>query len=427
MGVIFLKEKPNAFISYSHKDMTFKNNLLKHLESINKLFNIDFWHDGKIDVGGNITDEVIQALDTSDIILLLISNEYISSNFCYNIEMERAFKRQKQNECIIVPILLKKTSINEAMPFYNLKTLPTDRKPITAFKPYNDGYVDVAEQLTELIRDFINSNLTVHKSSVNKSPTKIKSAESKLDNKLFINIAQNGKIAPYQLNQELLNVISKSQENIAELSSRFNEIVIKHSEKYKEKLHKSKTKKINQKQQRNMLQLFLFDLFIEIKIWLFVHGGVRIHARGLIENEYNCIFALTDDNIKSNTKLIDVDWTKKLKEMSLNSMIHISGVLGVPMVKSLNPKQHEKGNNDNIWTDYLTCSFKNIYHSPEPLVSFGISIHKSSKRRYKNLLISLAYLRIDKWIENTINQYIKICHEADNTYDLKEIINSFVA
>ena len=225
-------------------------------------------------------------------------------------------------------------------------------------------------------------------------------------------------------------MIAKSQVNIAELSNGFNEAVIKNSKKYKEKISKSKSKRINQKQQRKMLQLFLFDIFIEIKTWLFGHGGVRIHARGLIENEYNCIFALTDDNIKSNTKLIDIDWTKELKEMSLNSMIHTAGVLGVPMVKSLNPKQHEKGNNDNIWVDYLTCSFKNIYniyHSPEPLISFGISIHKSSKRRYKNLLIVLAYLRIDKWIENTINQYIKTCHEADSTYDIKEIINSFVA
>lgn len=412
-----------AFISYSHDDMRFKNSLLKHLESINKLFNIDFWHDGEINAGGHINDDVIYALNISDIIILLISENYISSNFCYNIEMERAFQRERNNECIIVPVLLKNTSLNEAMPFYNLKTLPTDRKPITSFRPYDKGYADVTEQLTKLIRTFLDNKTSLNQKGKKNNTPKIASAEFKTDNKLFINIAQNGTISPFPLNQDLLSLITKSNENMSELSSKFNELVIKHSGKYTEKIKKSKSKKVQQKQQKAMLKLFLFDLFIEIKTWFFHYGGVRIHARGLIDNKYNCIVALTEDNTKS----IEIDWTKELKEMSLNSMIHTSGVLGVPMVKSLNPKQHEKGNNDTIWVDYLTCSFKNIYHLPEPLVSLGISIHKSSKRHYKNLLIALAYLRIDKWIENTINQYIKICHEADNTYDLKEIINSFVA
>lgn len=45
--------------------------------------------------------------------------------------MEKAFEREKNDKCIIVPILLKKTSLNNSMPFYNLKTLPTDRKAIS--------------------------------------------------------------------------------------------------------------------------------------------------------------------------------------------------------------------------------------------------------------------------------------------------------
>ena len=170
-----------------------------------------------------------------------------------------------------------------------------------------------------------------------------------------------------------------------------------------------------------MLQLFLFDLFVEIRTWFFNYGGVRLHFRGLIKNKYNCIIALTDNN----SNAINIDWTKELKEMSLNSMIHCSGVLGVPMVKSLNPKQHEKGNHDKLWVDYLTCSFNELCHSPDPLISFGISIQKSSMKYYKDLLLVLAYLRIDLRIENAIKQYVKICHTLDNSYDLKSIINSF--
>lgn len=414
-----MKKKLKAFISYSHIDMDYKISLLKHFESINKLYNIDFWHDGLIEAGGHIDSEVIAELDTSDIIILLISSAYISSNFCYNIEMERAFKREQENKCLIVPILLKKTALNESMPFYNLKTLPTDRKPISSFRSKNDGYVDVTEHLTTLIRNYIKKDNS-SKIEVSKQTTNTSLLESK-DNTLYVNVAQNGKISPYALNQELMILITKSNKNMAEVSNRFNELVMEHSTKYVSKLDKKKDHKLTLKEKRTMFQLFLFDLFIEIRTWFFNYGGVRIHARGLMKNKYNCIIALSDE--KSN--VINIDWTKELKEMSLNSMIHNSSVLGVPMVKSLNPKQHERGNHDRIWVDYLTCSFNNIYHSPDPLISFGISIQKSSMKYYKDLLLVLAYLRIDLRIEGAIKNYIKVCSTIDTRYDLKNIINSF--
>lgn len=416
-----MKRKLKAFISYSHKDMDYKISLLKHFESINKLFNIDFWHDGLIDAGGHIDNEVMAELSTADIIVLLISSSYISSDFCYNIEMKKAFEREQSGECIIVPVLLKKTSLNEAMPFYNLKTLPTDRKPIASFRSKNDGFVDVTEQLTILIRNFSKKYVTkeVQKNSI----PKIASTEFKSVSMPYINVAQNGKISPYPLNQEFVSLITKSNKNMAEISSRFNELVMEHSTKYVNKLSKKKDNRISPKEKRTMLQLFLFDLFIEIRTWFFNYGGVRLHVRGLMKNKYNCIAALTDEI----SNVVSIDWTKELKEMSLNSMIHCSSVLGVPMVKSLNPKQHEKGSHDRIWVDYLTCSFNEVYHSPDPLISFGISIQKSSIKYYKDLLIVLAYLRIDLRIENAIKHYIKICNNADNTYDLKNIINSFVA
>lgn len=415
-----MKRKLKAFISYSHNDMNYKLSLLTHFESINKLYNIDFWHDGLIDAGGHIDSEVMAELDTSDIIILLISSSYISSNFCYNIEMERAFQREKNGECIIVPVLLKKTSLNESMPFYNLKTFPTDRKPISSFRSRNDGYVDVTEGLTTLIRNYVKKD-TKNKEIVKKTSPKLASTEFKPVTLPYINIAQDGKISPYTLNQELISLITRSNKNMAEISGRFNELVMDHSVKYANKVNKKKDHRLTPKEKRTMLQLFLFDLFIEIKTWFFNYGGVRLHARGLIKNKYNCIIALSDE--QSNA--INIDWTKELKEMSLNSMIHSSSILGVPMVKSLNPKQHEKGNNDTTWVDYLTCSFNNIYHSPDPLISFGISIHKSSIKYYKNLLLVLAYLRIDLRIENAIKHYIKICNNVDNSYDLKNIINSF--
>lgn len=414
--------KLKAFISYSHKDMGEKRILLEHFTSINKLFNIEVWHDGRIDAGGEIASEVLNELETSNIVLLLISSSFINSDFCYNIELKKSIERSKRKNCIVIPIILKKTSLNEAMPFYSLKSLPTDRKPISSFRPKNDGYVDVIDGITSMLKNkfpnhIVSDNASHVESSVTYGKDKCKP--------LTINLVQNGQLKPYALTQELVTTISICNTKRNELSEKLTKVLIDNIRIYGNLCQKNtKNGKVSVpiRYKREKLLKLLLDISTEMRAWLFVNGGVRIHFRFLHDNTYNCAIALSDDNSQTPLK---TDWNSEIKQMSQSSLISHSAKLKLPLVKSLNTRQNEKGYHADVWTDFISCAMCNIYEFPNPIMSFGISIHKKYKNYYINYLYALAHLRIDMLIEKQIKIYIDMCHQADNTYDIKKIIDSF--
>src|SRR5689334_10065080 len=95
------------FISYSHRDEELKQQLDKHLASLKRQKVIEAWHDRKIEAGMEWAKQIDNNLNKADIILLLISPDFIFSNYCSEIEMEQAIKRHEAGEAIVVPIIIE--------------------------------------------------------------------------------------------------------------------------------------------------------------------------------------------------------------------------------------------------------------------------------------------------------------------------------
>ena len=89
------KKKLKIFISYSHKNIKYKDKLLTSLEALKQSYEIEAWHDGMIDAGGNIDENVKYALKTSDLVLLLITDNYLASYYCMKKELLEAIEREK--------------------------------------------------------------------------------------------------------------------------------------------------------------------------------------------------------------------------------------------------------------------------------------------------------------------------------------------
>jgi hypothetical protein len=81
-----------AFISYSHIDENFKNELDKHLQPLKRQNLIETWHDGKISAGQEWNKAISERLKHADIVLLLISIDFINSYYCYEVELEEALE-----------------------------------------------------------------------------------------------------------------------------------------------------------------------------------------------------------------------------------------------------------------------------------------------------------------------------------------------
>ena len=131
-----------VFISYSHQDQALRTELEKHLSNLKRQNIITSWYDGDIIPGAEWEPEIMQHLKRAQIILLLVSADFIASDFCYSKEMKEAFARHDANQARVIPILLRPTDLKDS-PLTKLKMLPTDAKAVTRWPTLDDAFEDV--------------------------------------------------------------------------------------------------------------------------------------------------------------------------------------------------------------------------------------------------------------------------------------------
>jgi tetratricopeptide (TPR) repeat protein len=138
------------FYSYSHRDKDLRDELANHLGRSY----ISGWYDREILPGEDWEDKIDDNLNTSHIILLLISSDFIASDYCWGKEMKRALERNAAKEAYVIPIILRSVYWKDE-PFSKLQVLPTGGRPITSWLNRDEAFFDV----TEGIRRTINQHL----------------------------------------------------------------------------------------------------------------------------------------------------------------------------------------------------------------------------------------------------------------------------
>ncbi|GGA91243.1 hypothetical protein GCM10011491_19060 [Brucella endophytica] len=139
---------PSVFFSYSHADEGLRDQLEKQLSMLKRQGVIETWHDRRIGAGQEIGLAIDDHINTDDIILLLISADFIDSDYCYDIEMQRAMERHEKGEAIVVPVILRASDWHHA-PFGKLKAVPLDGKPITQWPDIDEAFLQVAKAVRE--------------------------------------------------------------------------------------------------------------------------------------------------------------------------------------------------------------------------------------------------------------------------------------
>ena len=117
------------FISYSHADAALLQTLKTHLKPLERAGVIAPWFDGYLLPGDDIDARVRSALEKAEIIALLVSPDFLASDYCYEIEMETAVARHERGEARVIPIIARECQWQGA-PFGRLVAVPTDGRPI---------------------------------------------------------------------------------------------------------------------------------------------------------------------------------------------------------------------------------------------------------------------------------------------------------
>lgn len=134
------------FISCAREDSGFLERLEEHLSALKRQRLVTTWHTRQLSGGSEWAREIDENLKVADLILLLISPAFVASDYCWDIEMQRALELQAEGRTEVVPVLLKPVDI-EGAPFTKLSTLPRSGQPIGASENRDKAFLSVVQEL----------------------------------------------------------------------------------------------------------------------------------------------------------------------------------------------------------------------------------------------------------------------------------------
>lgn len=139
-----------VFLSYAHADEAYKNELVNHLAPLKRRGVISEWHDRRLLPGAPLDATIAAELEAADLILMLISADFVASDYCWDKEMARALKRHEAGEARAISILCR-PCLFEDLPFARFVMTPTDAKAISTWTNRDDAWVDVVTAIRRAI------------------------------------------------------------------------------------------------------------------------------------------------------------------------------------------------------------------------------------------------------------------------------------
>jgi hypothetical protein len=152
-------ESNEHFFCYARRDELLRQGLEKQLKSLKRQGLIEMWHDRNITAGAEWEREITQQMKQAQIVLLLVSPDFMDSEYCYSREMKQAMSRHERGEARVIPIILRPVHWRHT-PFGKLQALPTDARPVTDttfWKDEDAAFFDIAEGIRKVVR-----NLNAH-------------------------------------------------------------------------------------------------------------------------------------------------------------------------------------------------------------------------------------------------------------------------
>ena len=117
---------------------------------------LNSWSDRRIDAGQEWKREIDDNLERAEIILLLISSDFIASDYCYEKEMMRALSRERNGEAKVIPIIVRDVNWKSA-PFAKLQALPKDGKAVELWEHKDSAWRNVSEGIEHALEGMTRS------------------------------------------------------------------------------------------------------------------------------------------------------------------------------------------------------------------------------------------------------------------------------
>ena len=102
------------FLSYAHEDDKFKKGFVDAINPALKGKNWRLWQDGEIMPGANWDDKIKKNLTEAEVIILLVSTDFLNSQYVLEVELRESLERHKKGTALVIPIILDGCQIGRA-------------------------------------------------------------------------------------------------------------------------------------------------------------------------------------------------------------------------------------------------------------------------------------------------------------------------
>ncbi|KYC40226.1 hypothetical protein WA1_27200 [Scytonema hofmannii PCC 7110] len=140
------------YFSYSPVDEKLRDELAKHLTSLKREGVIRDWYESKISAGKERAKEIEKYLNSANIILLLISSDFLDSEELWEIEVTQAMEKHNKQEARVIPVLLR-SCVWDSTPFGKLEPLPHNKIPITSWLNKDEAFTDVVQGIQQAVKE----------------------------------------------------------------------------------------------------------------------------------------------------------------------------------------------------------------------------------------------------------------------------------
>jgi hypothetical protein len=166
------------FFCYAHEDKKLLEKLRKQLKPLERERLIEMWHDGDISAGTERKPVIGERLLTAQIILLLVSPDFIDSDYIYQNEMIQAVERHERREACVIPVILRPIYWQRA-PFGKLEALPKEGKPVVGPGWHNqeEALFNIQEGIRIIIEELTKNGSSAQTGPASK-PTEVQGQSS---------------------------------------------------------------------------------------------------------------------------------------------------------------------------------------------------------------------------------------------------------
>jgi hypothetical protein len=142
------------FCSYSHRDEEYVNDLRDSLRGLERQGLIEWWHDRQIVPGWEWEEAIDKNLRTADVVILLVSRDFMASDYVYEKEIDKAIERHARGEARVIPIIVRPAAWEETS-FGKLQALPKDGKPVTTWPNQDEAWLDVLRGIRKAVGELL--------------------------------------------------------------------------------------------------------------------------------------------------------------------------------------------------------------------------------------------------------------------------------